>query len=67
MTQHAAKWSYGSTFFKLNRLKSIPSVQLDLLVKYYSLTLARTPIKTCKGNEKWPLFVNKQLFGGPYQ
>ena len=25
--------------------------------------LARTPIKTHKGDEKWPLFVNKQLFG----
>ena len=24
--------------------------------------LARTPIKTHKGDEKWPLFVNKQLF-----
>ena len=24
--------------------------------------LARTPIKTHKGVEKWPLFVNKQLF-----
>ena len=22
----------------------------------------RTPIKTPKGDEKWPLFVNKQLF-----
>ena len=24
--------------------------------------LTRTPIKTHKGDEKWPLFVNKQLF-----
>ena len=24
--------------------------------------IARTPIKTHKGDEKWPLFVNKQLF-----
>ena len=24
--------------------------------------LARTPNKTHKGDEKWPLFVNKQLF-----
>ena len=23
---------------------------------------ARIPIKTHKGDEKWPLFVNKQLF-----
>ena len=29
-----------------------------LLVKH----IARTPIKTQKGNGKWPLFVNKQLF-----
>ena len=27
------------------------------------LNLARTPIKMYKGDEKWPLFVNKQLFG----
>ena len=26
------------------------------------LIKARTPIKTHKGVEKWPLFVNKQLF-----
>ena len=32
------------------------------MVKYYSLDVARTPIKTSKGDEKWPLFVNKQLF-----
>ena len=30
--------------------------------KYYSWNLARTPIKIHKGDEKWPLFVNKQLF-----
>ena len=43
-------------------LISIPRVQLELLVKYYSRNSARTPIKTNKGDEKWPLFVNKQLF-----
>ena len=32
-------------------------------MKYYSYNLARTPITTHKGDEKWPLFVNKQLFG----
>ena len=32
------------------------------IVKYYSSNLARTPIKTYKGDDKWPLFVNKQLF-----
>ena len=31
------------------------------MVKYYSWNLARTPIKTHKGDEKYPLFVNKQL------
>ena len=31
-------------------------------MKYYSLNLARTPIKTNEGDEKWPLLVNKQLF-----
>ena len=31
-------------------------------MKYYSWNLVRTPIKTHKGVEKWPLFVNKQLF-----
>ena len=30
--------------------------------KVCTWNLARTPIKTHKGNEKWPLFVNKQLF-----
>ena len=29
-----------------------------VFIKY----LARTPIKTNKGDEKWPLLVNKQLF-----
>ena len=29
---------------------------------YYSWNLAGTAIKTNKGNKKWPLFVNKQLF-----
>ena len=42
--------------------ESISKVQLKLLVKYHSLNLAGTPIKTHKGDEKWPLFVNKQLF-----
>ena len=31
-------------------------------MKYYSLNLARTPSKTNEGDEKLPLFVNKQLF-----
>ena len=31
-------------------------------MKYYSWNLARTPIKTHNGVEKWSLFVNKQLF-----
>ena len=31
-------------------------------MKYYSCNLARIQIKTHKGDEKWPLFVNKQLF-----
>ena len=30
--------------------------------KYYSWNLDRIPFKTHKGDEKWPLFVNKQLF-----
>ena len=33
-----------------------------LLIKYYSWNLGSTPIKTHKGDEKWPLFVNKQVF-----
>ena len=43
-------------------LKLIPRVYLELLVKYSSRYLARTPIKTHKGAEKWPLFVNMHLF-----
>ena len=35
---------------------------ISRLVKYYSRSLAKTPIKTRKGDEKWSLFVNKQLF-----
>ena len=58
VTQKAA-----SNFFKLNIwMKSIQRVELELLVKYYSRNLARTLIKTNEGDEKWPLFVNKQLF-----
>ena len=30
--------------------------------KVLLIKLARTPIKTHKGDEKWPLLVNKQLF-----
>ena len=30
--------------------------------KVLLMKLPTTPIKTHKGNEKWPLFVNKQLF-----
>ena len=44
--------------------------QTELTAEIYSKSpvsaigkvLARTPINTCKGDEKWPLFVNKQLF-----
>ena len=58
--QHTPYWSYGSKKIKLNKwLKSISRVYLELLVKYYSWNWARTPIKTHKGGEKWPLFVNK--------
>ena len=32
--------------------------------KVLHLNKARTQIKTHKGDEEWPLFVNKQLFGG---
>ena len=39
-----------------------PVSSLELFMKYYSCKLARIPIKTHKGDEKWPLFVNKQLF-----
>ena len=60
-TQHSEHM--GQKVFKLNLwLKTILRVQLELLVKYHSWNLARTPIKTHKGDEKWPLFVNKQLF-----
>ena len=38
------------------------SLYIELLVKYYSCKLAVTPIKIHKGDGKWPLFVNKQLF-----
>ena len=48
--------------FCRNCLKSIPRVLLELLVMYYSLNSARTPIKVHKGDAKWPLFVNKHLF-----
>ena len=50
----------------------VKNVQTELMVEIYSnglvraigkvLHIARTPIKTHKGDEKWPLFVNKQLF-----
>ena len=31
-------------------------------MKYYLWNCARTTIKTHRDDEKWPLFVNKQLF-----
>ena len=56
---------HSEHIFKLNLwLKSILRVQVELLVKYYLRNLARTPDKTYKGDEKWPLVVNKQLFWG---
>ena len=30
--------------------------------KALHIQLTRTPMKTHKGDKKWPLFVNKQLF-----
>ena len=33
--------------------------------KVLLMNLARTPIKTHKGGEKWHLLVNKQLFWWP--
>ena len=30
--------------------------------KVFHMKLTRAPIKTHEGHDKWPLFVNKQLF-----
>ena len=35
----------------------VRAIGKELLMK-----LARTPIRTHKGDEKWPMFENKQLF-----
>ena len=53
----------------------VQKIQIELMAKIYSKSLvraigkvlliknlARTSIKICKGDEKWPLFVNNQLF-----
>ena len=46
----------------------VKNFQTELIIKIYSKSLVsithldRAPIKTHKGDEKWPLFVNKQLF-----
>ena len=62
-THHTAKWSYRSKYF-----------QTDLIVEIYSKSLVRATGKvlhmkfsqntnqTHKGDEKWPLCINKQLF-----
>ena len=47
----------------------VKKIQTEFMVEIYSESpvraigkvLARTPIETHKGDEKWPLFVNKQL------
>ena len=63
-TQHSGHM--GQDFFQTESMSKIYSkspVRATVLVKYYSCNLARTPIKTHKNYEKWPLFViNKQLF-----
>ena len=50
----------------ISQTESIVEIYSKSLVraigKVLLLNLARTPIKTHKGDEKWPLFVNNQLF-----
>ena len=48
-------------FFKTELMVEICSKSLVRAIGKV-LHLARTPIKTHKGDEKCPLFVNKQLF-----
>ena len=45
----------------------VKNVHTELMVEIYSKSLVRAigkvfPIKTHKGDAKWPLFVNKQLY-----
>ena len=50
-------------FFQTELMIEICSESLVRAIgKVLLLNLARTPFKTHKGDEKWPLFVNKQLF-----
>ena len=47
-------------FFQIELMVEICSESLVRAIG--KVLLARTQIKTHKGNEKWSLFVNKQLF-----
>ena len=47
---------------EINSKSLIKAIGKVLYIYIYSWSVARTPIKTHKGNEKWPFYVNKQLF-----
>ena len=50
-------------FFQIELIVEICSKSLVRAIgKVLLINLARISIKTHKGEEKWPLFVNKQLF-----
>ena len=50
-------------FFQTELMVEICSKSLVRAIgKVLLINLARTQIETHKGDEKWPLFVNKQLF-----
>ena len=38
------------------------SKYFKIIIQYRVVSLRLSPIKTHKGDAKWPLFVNKQLF-----
>ena len=49
-------------FFQTELISEIYSKSQVRAIGKVLLILARTPIKTHKGDGKWPLFENKQLF-----
>ena len=61
-TQHSGHVGHFSQNEIMPEIYSKSLVRAIGKAYYHTLNLARTLIRTHKGDEKWPLFVNKLLF-----
>ena len=61
-TTHSTEVIWVETFQNEVMVEICSKSLVRAIGKLLRMSLSRTPIKTHKGDEKWPLFVNKQLF-----